>query len=146
MADIFERESPVEEICRVANDGSAPGGIVTTSSLLAIVFADRIGAVQRVVETAPARIGRVQSKAGIGDRHDQLRARDLGDLPVHVLGLDLERVSLGNEVTDLAQEADVFVVRPGLSLPREMPVVDRALDFHALVEQRAVEGCQVTDD
>ena len=39
--------------------------------------AERVRAVQGVVQRAPSRVGGVDRVAGVGHRHDQLRAGDL---------------------------------------------------------------------
>ena len=52
-----------------------------------------VGAVERVVQRTPPRVGRVDGVAGVRRRHDELRSREGGDLGVHVRRVDLERLA-----------------------------------------------------
>ena len=65
---------------------------------------ERIGAVQGVIEAAPAGIGGVEGVAGVGHRHHQLRPGQGGDLRIDVGSDDLESRRLGNQIADLRQE------------------------------------------
>ena len=49
---------------------------------------DRIAAVQRIVQAAPARIGGVEQEAGVEDRHDELRPGGGRDLGVDMVSVD----------------------------------------------------------
>ena len=69
----------------------APRSRIVAAALLgAVRLGDGVGAVERVVERAPARIGGVQRIARIHHRHDQLRPGDHGDLGIDIGGGDLK--------------------------------------------------------
>ena len=70
---------------------------------------ERVGAVKRVVEAAPACIRRVQHEARIESGHHQLRPRHRCDLGIDVLGADGKWLGLGDEVADLFQEGAIGV-------------------------------------
>ena len=108
-------------------------------------FAQGVGAVKCVVKAAPARIGGVQHIAGIGDRHDQLRAGDRGDLGVDIGGVDLEIPAFGQQIPDLAQKLGITAVIHRLGPPGPVPLVDPALQLFALVQQGAVARAEVVD-
>ena len=81
----------IQEFVRLADDALAARRVVAAALLGAAVLRDHVGAIQRVVEAAPARVGRVQCVARIVDRHDELRSGHLGDLRIDVGRRDLER-------------------------------------------------------
>ena len=120
--------------------------LVVTLAAFARVVRDRVGAVEGVVERAPARIRRVQRVARVGQRHDQLRAADLADLFVDIGGLDLLRRRLRHEIADLLQEGGVGVEVERLALVGAVPVVDLGLQRIADLEQLAVLRPQLLDD
>ena len=65
--------------------------VVRRPALAPVVLGDRVGAVERVVERAPPRVGRVRGEPGVQRRHHQLRAGLHGDLVVDPVGLDRRR-------------------------------------------------------
>ena len=83
-----ERHGGIEEGLGLG-DHLVAARLVVALAALARIMRDRIGAVEGVIERAPARIRRVQRIARIGQRHDELRAADLADLLVDIGGLDL---------------------------------------------------------
>src|SRR3546814_563341 len=95
---------------------------------------ERVGAVERVVKAAPARIGGVQSEARVERGHDQLRSGHRRDFEIDILRADAERRGFGDEIADFAQErlTGGGVVR--LSFPRLVPRVDLCLQILALRE------------
>ena len=67
-----------------------------------------IGAVERVIEAAPTSVGGVQSKPPVRNWHDELRAGDLCDLRINVVGRNLEGFGFGQQITDLAKESGLL--------------------------------------
>ena len=99
---------------------------------------DRIGAVERVIKAAPARIGGVERKTRIGQRHHQLRPCHNGDFGIHIGGADLEVRAFRLKIADLFQEGGVsrHIDRPGrVGL---VPLVDGGLQPVAFGQKRAV--------
>ena len=88
MAAGRERHRGIQKRLGLGDHLVAARLVVALAALLARVMRDRIGAVERVVEAAPARIGRVQRIARVGQGHDELRPADLADLLVDIGGLD----------------------------------------------------------
>jgi hypothetical protein len=78
--------------------------IEAAAALGAVVLRDRVGAVEGVVEAAPAGVGGVQRIAGVVDRHHQLRAGDAGDLGSTLAVVMLKVRPLRLQVADLGQE------------------------------------------
>ena len=64
-------------------------------------IAQRIGAIQRVIQAAPAGVRRVQRKAGVHDRHNQLRAGQIGDLGIDRRCLNREIGAFGHQIADV---------------------------------------------
>jgi len=92
----------------------------------------RIGAVERVVQAAPARIGGVEHEARVERGHHQLRPGHAGDLGVDVARTDLERRRRIDQIADLAQERRAPRAR--------RRGVDRRLQRVPLRQQRAILG------
>ena len=100
VAHAVERNSVVEKLGCVANDGSSSSGVVCAASLLPVFVTDGVGSVQGIVQTAPTRVRSVECKSSIGYRNNQLWPGSLGELPIDIPGLDLERLTGGHHVAD----------------------------------------------
>ena len=122
----------------------APAGrIVATAPLGPGKLGQRVGAVERIVQTAPASIGGVQRVAGVGDGHHQLRPGNLRNLRVHIGGRHGERRRLGQQIADLAQKRFVSSGVERASAVRNMPRVDLLLQRVAPVQQGPVARRQL---
>jgi hypothetical protein len=55
---------------------------------LGCLAGDRIGAIERVIQAAPARIGGIEQEARVEDRHDQLRPGGLRQFGVNIGRID----------------------------------------------------------
>ncbi|MNR03183.1 hypothetical protein D3C85_1190640 [compost metagenome] len=100
-------------------------------------LAQRVRAVQGVIQAAPTRIGGVQQIAGVGQRHDQLRPGHGRDLGIDIGRLGPRVGPLGLDVADLAQEGLIGIL---IRLPRmgPVPVVQLRLQLVTPRQQRAV--------
>ncbi|MCY1288560.1 hypothetical protein D9M70_376030 [compost metagenome] len=141
----FQRGRFVEEGARVGDDLVAADLVVALALLGAVLLADHVGAVERVVQRSPAGIGGVQGEARVHHRHHQLRAGDAGDLVIDVLGDGLEIRGFRQQVADFLEEGLVGHGIVGLAGARLVPGVDLRLEFVALGEQRLVLRCEVVD-
>ena len=130
-----QRRRLIQERLGPRHDTRAPRRIIGP---LGRQIAQRIRAVEGVIQTAPPRIGRVQQEPRIQDRHHQLRSRQRRQLGVHIPGRDGEGGRLLNQIADLAQETSRRhgVVR--LSAPCAIPVVDLGLKVVAFGQQGPV--------
>ena len=118
---------------------AAAKGVVVRAARQFSGFLDGIGAIEGIVKTAPAGIGGIERVTRIAERHHQLRAREPGDLGVHVLRADLEVRPLRNQVARPDQVRFVGRDIERLPAPRAMPVVDVELQLVAPREQRLVD-------
>ena len=135
----------VEEGAGVGDDLGPADRVVAATGFGAVVVADHVGAVEGVVEAAPAGVRGVEGVAGVVEGDDELRAGDGGDLGVDVLGPDRDVGRGVVEVADAAQELDVGRVIRLVSM-RGVPLVDLRLELVATSQQRDVAGPQVADD
>ena len=85
-----QRRSLVEEGAGEGNHLVTTDLVVALAFLGAAFFADHIGAVQGIVQRAPACVGGVQREACVHHRHNQLRASQASDFFVDVLRGGLE--------------------------------------------------------
>ncbi len=136
MAAGRKRHRRIKDAARLRDDFGGADFIEAAAARRAIVVGDRIGAVQRVVEAAPARIGRVQCISSIRNRHDKLRAGDAGDLRIDVGRADRDALGFVHQVADAAQEAEVAVAVGRFALVGDVPRVDLLLNAVALLQQR----------
>ena len=146
VAGVDQRRGLVEEVAGEGDDLGAARRVVAAALLGAAVFGDGVGAVQRVIERAPARVGGVQRVAGVQDRHHQLRAGLHRQLVVDVGGRGLHLGRHRHDVADLLQEGAIGGhvgdrTRVGL-----VPAVHLGLDAVALQQQRGVLRRQVAHD
>ena len=129
------------ERCGLIEEGAGEGDDLVATYLVvalalfgAVGFADGIGAIQRVIQRAPARIGGVEGEAGVHHRHYQLRAGHAGDLVIDVLGRGLEVCGFWQQVSNVLQEGFVShrVMRlAGVGL---VPGIDPRLEIVAFGE------------
>jgi hypothetical protein len=143
---LLQRHAAVEHVARVFDDPGAAHRVVGAGARGATFFAERVGAVQRVVKAAPARVGGVQRVACVGDGHHQLRAGLQRQLGVDVLRRRLHLGRHRHQVADLLQEGAVALhcadgARVGL-----VPGVELGLQAVALGQQRGVLRRQVAHD
>jgi len=129
-----ERRGFVEEGAGEGDDLVAAHLVVALALFGAVGFADGVGAIQRVIQRAPARIGGVEGETGVHHRHNQLGAGHAGDFVIDVLGRGLEVCGFWQQVSDILQEGFVGhrVMRlAGVSL---VPGVDPRLEIVAFGE------------
>ncbi len=107
--------------------------------------AHRVGPVIGVVKRAPARIRGIHRVAGVGDRHDKLRAGHLGNLRVDVFGVDAEIFALWNEIADFLQKRLVGLVIMRLVAAFTVPVVQLGLQVLAFLKQLSVSWSKLMD-
>ena len=108
--------------------------------------AEYVGAVHRVVQRAPAGVGRIEGVAGVGHRHHQLGTGELGDLGVDAGRLDRERLPRRHQVADRGEELPVAgrVVRRAPQVA--VPGVDLLLEVVPDGKQLPVTGGQAADE
>ncbi len=145
MRALGERRDLVEEALGPGEHLAAANGIVAAAAGGAAVLGQCVGAVERVVEAAPAGVGRVERVARVGDGNDELRAGDARDLVVDAGGVDGEVGAFRHEIADLGEESLVRGQVERLALARAVPVVDLGLQIVALFQQRAVLRRQVVN-
>ena len=140
-----ERRGGVEERLGLGDHLVAARLVVAVASLARIVR-DRVGAVESIIQAAPAGIRRVQRIAGVGQGNDELRSADLADFLVDICRLDLVGRGLRQEIADLLEEGRIGVHVERLALVGAVPAVDLGLQRVADGEQFAVFRSQFGDD
>ena len=143
MAAARQGSGLVQHLAGMRHHLGAARLVVAARAAGAVLLGDGVGAVERVVEAAPAGIGGIERIAGIGDRHHELRTGDAGDLVVHVLRLDRKILRLGQHIADIAQELLVLGLVEGLARQAAVILVDLALDLVADGEQLPVARREV---
>ena len=137
-----QRRGRIKEGAGARDHGAAALGVVA----LAVVAGrgrNGVGAVQRVVQAAPAGVGGIERVARIGDRHHQLRTGLLRDLGIDVFGGGAHLGGLRQQVADILQELAVGGrVGDGAGM-RAVPGVQLGLQAVAFGQQGAVLRRQV---
>jgi len=146
MAAALEREVLVEEGPRPRDDLGPAGGVVAGSLLLAVVLVDHVGAVERVVERAPPRVGGVGREPRVQHRDDELWPGLRRDLLVDAGGPDREVLRLLDQVADVAEHLHVGRLVPDRAGVRLVPRVQLLLELLATGQQRPVAGCELPQD
>ena len=140
-----QRRSLVEEGAGEGNHLVTTDLVVALAFLGAAFFADHIGAVQGIVQRAPACVGGVQGEARVHYWYNQLRAGQAGDFFVDIGGGRLEVGRFRQQVADLLQEGFIGCRIVGLTGAGLVPAVDQSLNFVALGEQGTVFRSQLVD-
>ncbi len=107
MRAFAQRCGAVQHVAGVGNDLGTALRVVAFAFFAAILFSDHVGAVQRVIQRAPARVGGVQCVARIEHRHHQLRAGLHSKFRVDLGGGDADFFRHLVQVTNFFQEAAV---------------------------------------
>ena len=139
---LLQREGLVQELLRPSHHRLAPGRVVFGALLQSLRLRYDVGAVQGVVQAAPARVGRVQGIAGVVHRHHQLRARHACDFRIHVGGGDRIVVGFRLQIADFLQELPLFIDLEALAAP----LIDSLLKIVPLFEECSVQGSQIAND
>ena len=130
-----QRDDVVEEAPHPRHHPLAPALVVGPGRRR---VTEGVGAVESVVQRAPAGVGGVDGVAGVGDGNDQLGAGDERDLRVDAGGVDLERFAVGHQVADAFEEGAVRLAVAVAASGGAVPAVDRRLQLVAAGEQGAV--------
>ena len=142
----LQRRGAVQHVAGVFNDLGAALFVVARAFGAAVGFRNDVGAIQRVVQRTPTRIGGVQGVAGIQDGHDQLGAGLHGQLSVDAAGADLEGFGRLDQIANALQKRLVGLHvgnRAGVGL---VPSVKLGLQAVAFGQQGQVFRGQVSDD
>ncbi len=138
-----ERRDAIKQVAGPGDDFGAADGVVATAACRAIGLGNDVGAVERVIEAAPAGIGGIERIARIGDRHDQLRSGDFGDFRIDLRRRHGEGRRLRLEIADALEKGDIGFLVDRLRLVVAMPEIDFSLQGVAMIEQSAVARRQV---
>ena len=136
----------IEEVPCPGDHPLAADRVIGAAALCASVLGYGVGAVQRVVETAPARVRRIERVSRIHDRHHELRAGDLRNLRIDVVSGDAEWGGLGVQVTDLPEEGLVGRGIESLALMIAMPLINLCLQRVPLRQESLVLRTQRCPD
>ena len=115
-------------------------------ALCLAVSRNGVGAVERVIQRAPSRIGCIECVPRIANRHHKLRAGDSGDFRVDIRSIDLESRTLGHEIADLPEKRFVSGLVEVAAAPSSIPVIDLCLQLVTPLQQRAIERSELLND
>src|SRR6202046_868840 len=122
-----KREVLIQKISRKCDDPCTALRVVLAATRRSFLR-NRISAVERVVQAAPAGVGRIEGVAGIADRHHQSRTGYLGAFRIDVCRADNKGLSLSHQIAYLAQKSLVFCVIEARTGILSMPGVDLFLE------------------
>jgi len=141
-----ERSHLIQDLASLCRHAYAARPVVAVAARGTAFLGNGVGAVECVIQAAPACIRRIQGVARIGDGHDELRAGDAGDFRVDILGADGERRRLRFQVADPAQELEVGRGIDRSAAGDAVPCVDHVLQAIAPVQQCPVARRQIADE
>ena len=150
MRAVAQRNGTVEHAAGVGDHFLAALGVIGFAAGAAFagttVFGDHIGAIQRVIQTAPACVGGVECVTGIEYRHHKLRTRLNSQLGIHILGGDAAGFGGRYQVADVLQKGLVSRHVGDRSRMRGVPGVKLGLQALPLGQQCSVLRRQIRDD
>ena len=141
-----QRCAGVEKTHRVVDHTRAAHGVEARALVRAVVLGDDVRTVQRVVQAAPACVGRVERIASVVDRHHELRSRRAAELRVDVGRRDAEVAALGNAIANFLEKRPGARRISGLTLVLPVEGIDLFLKGVALVQQGGVLRREVARD
>ena len=83
VRSLGERHGAIQHAARIGNYLGTPFRVIALARSRA---GDGIRAIERIIQAAPARIGRIQRITRIGHGHDKLRPGHGGDFRIHIRG------------------------------------------------------------
>ena len=140
MRALGEREGIVQEGGGAPDDRCAAGGVKALAAGDLALVGQHVGAVERVVEAAPAGVGGIERIARVAHRDHELRSGDVRDLGVDVRGGHPEVRTFRDQVADVGQEGAIGAQVLRLAAAAQVPGVDLGLELVAAGEQGAVAG------
>ena len=143
MRALGQRRCAVQHVTRVFNNLGAAHRVVAFAFFSTVGFRDHVGAIQRIVQRAPARVGGIECIARIQNGHHELRACLFGQFCIHIGSGDGDRFWLRHQVADFSEKSAVGLHvsnRAGVGL---VPVVHFNLKAVTLGQQRNIFRRQV---
>ena len=141
-----QRRGLIQHVARIRDHLGAAHRVVALALFRSVGFGDHVGAVERVIERAPASVRRVERIACVQDGHHQLRPGLQGKLRVHVGGGGLGACRRRHEVADLLQEAAIGRHVPDRAGVGLVPAVELRLQAIAFGQQGDVLGSELLHD
>ena len=140
-----ERRRLIQNLSGLRDDAGATVRVIARTTRRTAIFRDDVSPVERIVQTAPARIRSIQRIPRVRYRNDELWAGNGGDLGIDVFGGDQEISGFRLQIAYAAQEVRIVseVDRPAAAL--QVPRIDLALQLIALLEQGLVARRQIAD-
>ncbi|MCY1524980.1 hypothetical protein D9M68_599430 [compost metagenome] len=143
MGAFGQRRGLVEEGAGKSDHSLAANRVVAGTFLRTAVLGDGIGAVECIVERAPACVGGVQRIARVGHGYDQLWTGLYGQFRVDVGGRGLHLRWLLQQIADLAEEGSIGCHITDRAWVGSVPVVQFALQAVTFGQEGAVLWRQV---
>ena len=131
---LVQRHGGIQKVIRSGDHFFAAHGIVRRALFRAASLGNHVCSIQRVVQTAPARIRRVQAIPRIIHGHDQLRAGQRCNFRIDSGRQHLKMIALGQQVPDVLQKCSVRAAVYRLPFARNVPRIDLGLQGIALFQ------------
>ncbi len=141
MAAFRKRYRCVEKIANPLDDTRATHFIIMLATLRTVALRDHIGAIKRVIETAPACICCIEGVASIGSWNYELRSGDSRDFQ-DIFGADGEIGGLREKIADRAEKSFVVLRIEEATCVRDMIGVDLRLKFTTKLQLRGNLRCE----
>ena len=143
------RVRPIGQRRRLIEEGLRPRNHPRTTfriiALAARQIAQRIGAIQRIIQAAPTGVHSVQRIARIHHRNHQLWSGRAGNLGIDVLRFDLEGCTLWHQIPDLTQKRLIRRRIMRLPAPLDVPRINLALHLLADSQQLTIARTHFVD-
>ena len=118
---LFQGGHRVQMRTAPGDDPRATGGIIGFGGGQ---IAQCVGAIERVIQAAPAGVGGVERIAGVHDGNNKLRAGNQGDFRINPGGGDLEIGTFGHQIADGGEKGLIGVCIERFAALRDMPRID----------------------
>ena len=143
MRAFLERSRLVKHVARPFHHFGATLRVVATAFFQPLLFGNHVGAIQGVVQAAPARIGRIEGITGIEDWNHQLGPRLHRQFVIDTGGGDLHLGRLRHQITGFFKKQTVGGVILNRSGVGRVPFVQFCLQAVAFGQQGGIFGRQV---
>ena len=142
----LQRKVLIQKFASIGDDARTASRVVAVPACCALALRHHVGAVQRIVQAAPARVRGVERVARVAYWYDELWTGGGRDLRINMGRFNAEGCSFGHQVADVPEHRLVRRPETPCARPPLVPGIDVLLERSAFFQQRPVHGDELPQE